>query len=61
MEGHRFVRYDGTATFMWTANEQDRVSVTRFLTHRRELTIKQAESAVAQPEKRKFLGFSFTC
>ena len=35
-------------------------SVTRFITHRLKLKVNQAKSAVAQPGKRKFLGFSFT-
>ena len=35
-------------------------SVTRFLTNRLKLKVKQAKSAVARPGQRKFLGFSFT-
>ena len=35
-------------------------SVTHFITHRLKLKVNQAKSAVARPEQRKFLGFSFT-
>jgi RNA-directed DNA polymerase len=35
-------------------------SITRFITHRLKLKVNQAKSAVARPEQRKFLGFSFT-
>jgi RNA-directed DNA polymerase len=35
-------------------------SIPRFITHRLKLTVNQAKSAVAGPEQRKFLGFSFT-
>jgi RNA-directed DNA polymerase len=34
-------------------------SVTRFLTTKLKLKVNQAKSAVAQPQARKFLGFSF--
>jgi RNA-directed DNA polymerase len=35
-------------------------SVTRFITTKLKLTVKQQKSAVARPWERKFLGFSFT-
>jgi RNA-directed DNA polymerase len=35
-------------------------SVTRFLTRRLKLKVNEAKSAVARPEERKFLGFSFS-
>src|ERR1035438_6300382 len=35
-------------------------NVTRFLTRRLKLKVKEAKSAVARPETRKFLGFSFS-
>jgi RNA-directed DNA polymerase len=34
--------------------------VTRFLTCRLKLKVNEAKSAVARPETRKFLGFSFS-
>src|SRR6266566_1911065 len=36
-------------------------SVTGFLTRRLKLKVNEAKSAVARPQERKFLGFSFTC
>src|SRR5438874_13295009 len=35
-------------------------SVSRFLTQKLRLTVNEAKSAVAQPEERKFLGFSIS-
>ena len=35
-------------------------NVTRFLTRRLKLKVNEAKSAVARPEQRKFLGFSFS-
>jgi RNA-directed DNA polymerase len=35
-------------------------SVTRFITVKLKLTVNEAKSAVARPQERKFLGFSFT-
>jgi RNA-directed DNA polymerase len=35
-------------------------SVTRFIRHPLKLKVNQAQSAVAQPRQRKFLGFSFS-
>jgi RNA-directed DNA polymerase len=35
-------------------------SITRFITHKLELKVNEAKSAVARPQQRKFLGFTFT-
>ena len=35
-------------------------SVTRFITQRLKLKVNEAKSAVARPQERKFLGFSFS-
>ena len=35
-------------------------SITRFMTQKLKLKVNEAKSAVAQPQERKFLGFSFT-
>ena len=35
-------------------------SITRFITHKLKLKVNEAKSAVAKPQERKFLGFSFT-
>jgi RNA-directed DNA polymerase len=35
-------------------------SITRFITQRLKLKVNEAKSAVARPQNRKFLGFSFT-
>jgi RNA-directed DNA polymerase len=35
-------------------------SITRFITHTLKLKVNEAKSAVARPQARKFLGFSFT-
>lgn len=61
--GHRFVRYaDDCNIYVNSERAGQRVmeSVTRFITHRLKLKVNQAKSAVARPEQRKFLGFSFT-
>ena len=61
--GHRFVRYaDDCNIYVGSERAGQRVmeSVTRFITHRLKLKVNQAESAVARPRQRKFLGFSFT-
>jgi RNA-directed DNA polymerase len=61
--GHRFVRYaDDCNIYVRSRRAGQRVmaSVTGFLTRRLKLKVNQAKSAVARPEARKFLGFSFT-
>jgi RNA-directed DNA polymerase len=35
-------------------------SITRFITHQLKLKVNETKSAVARPQERKFLGFSFT-
>jgi RNA-directed DNA polymerase len=61
--GHRFVRYaDDCNIYVRSRQAGQRVmaSVTRFITTRLKLTVNAAKSAVARPQARKFLGFSFT-
>jgi RNA-directed DNA polymerase len=61
--GHRFVRYaDDQNIYVASEPAGQRVmkSVTRFITERLKLQVNQEKSAVAQPWRRKFLGFSFT-
>jgi RNA-directed DNA polymerase len=60
---HHFVRYaDDCNIYVDSERAGQRVmeSITRFITHRLKLKVNQAKSAVAQPGRRKFLGFSFT-
>ena len=35
-------------------------SITRFITQKLKLKVNETKSAVARPQQRKFLGFSFT-
>ena len=61
--GHRFVRYaDDCNIYVRSERAGQRVmeSVTRFITQRLKLKVNEAKSAVARPQERKFLGFSFT-
>jgi RNA-directed DNA polymerase len=61
--GHRFVRYaDDCNIYVRSKRAGQRVmeSVTRFITQKLKLKVNEAKSAVARPQKRKFLGFSFT-
>src|SRR6202140_1732660 len=61
--GHRFVRYaDDCNLYGGSERAGQRVmeSVTHFITHRLKLKVNEAKSAVARPQERKFLGFSFT-
>ena len=61
--GHRFVRYaDDGNIYVGSERAGQRVmeSVTRFITQRLKLKVNEAKSAVARPQERKFLGFSFT-
>ena len=60
--GHRFVRYaDDCNIYVRSERAGHRVmeSVTRFITQQLKLTVNQAKSAVARPQERTFLGFSF--
>ena len=61
--GHRFVRYaDDCNIYVRSvrAGQRVRESLTRFITKQLKLKVNQAKSAVARPQERKFLGFSFT-
>jgi RNA-directed DNA polymerase len=61
--GHRFVRYaDDCNIYVGSERAGQRVmeSVTQFITQRLKLKVNEAKSAVARPQERKFLGFSFT-
>jgi RNA-directed DNA polymerase len=61
--GHRYVRYADDCNF-YVRSEQagQRVmeSITRFITRKLKLKVNEAKSAVARPQERKFLGFSFS-
>ena len=61
--GHRFVRYaDDCNIYVRSERAGQRVmeSITRFITQKLKLKVNEAKSAVARPQERKFLGFSFT-
>jgi RNA-directed DNA polymerase len=61
--GHRFVRYaDDSNIYVRSERAGQRVmaSVTRFITQKLKLKVNEAKSAVARPQERKFLWFSFT-
>src|SRR5450759_37630 len=61
--GHRFVRYaDDCNIYIRSERAGQRVmeSITRFITQKLKLKVNEAKSAVAPPQERKFLGFSFT-
>jgi RNA-directed DNA polymerase len=61
--GHRFVRYaDDCNVYVRSERAGQRVmkSVTRFITQKLSLKVNEAKSAVARPQERKFLGFSFS-
>ena len=61
--GHRFCRYaDDCNIYVRSRRAGERVmaSVTGFLTQKLKLKVNEAKSAVAQPEERKFLGFTIT-
>lgn len=61
--GHAFCRYaDDCNIYVRSQQAGERVmaSITRFLAETLKLTVNAAKSAVAQPWKRKFLGYSLT-
>jgi RNA-directed DNA polymerase len=61
--GHRFVRYaDDCNIYVRSQRAGQRVmdGITRFITQRLQLKVNDKKSAVARPQERKFLGFSFT-
>ena len=60
--GHRFVRYaDDCNIYVRSERAGQRVmeSVKRFIAKKLKLKVNEAKSAVAKPQDRKFLGFSF--
>jgi RNA-directed DNA polymerase len=61
--GHRFVRYvDDCNIYVRSQKAGERVlaGIEKFLEKRLKLKVNKAKSAVAKPNVRKFLGFSFT-
>jgi RNA-directed DNA polymerase len=60
--GHRFVRYaDDCNIYVRSERAGRRVmeSITRFIPQRLKLKVNETKSAVARPQERKLLGFSF--
>ncbi len=60
--GHRFARFaDDCNIYVRSERAGQRVmeSVKRFITGKLKLKVNEAKSAVAKPQERKFLGFSF--
>src|ERR1700680_3916717 len=60
---HRFVRYaDDCNIYVRSERAGQRVmeSITQFITQKLKLKVNEAKSAVARPQERKFLGFSFS-
>jgi len=61
--GHRFVRYaDDSNIYVRSERAGHRVmeSITRFITNTLKLKVNETKSAVARPQDRTFLGFTFT-
>ena len=61
--GHRYVRYaDDCNIYVRSERAGQRVmkNVTSFITGQLKLKVNENKSAVARPQERKFLGFSFT-
>jgi RNA-directed DNA polymerase len=61
--GHRFVRYaDDCNIYVRSERAGQRVmtSITQFITEKLKLKVNEKKSAVARPQERKFLGFTFT-
>src|SRR5438309_390981 len=61
--GDRFVRYaDDCSIYVRSERAGQRVmeSISRFITQKLKLKVNESKSAVARPQERKFLGFSFT-
>jgi RNA-directed DNA polymerase len=61
--GHRYVRYaDDCNIYVHSERAGQRVmkSITRFIMQKLKLKVNETKSAVARPQERKFLGFSFT-
>src|SRR5713101_2030316 len=61
--GHLFVRFeDDSNSFVRSERAGQRVmeSITRFITQRLKPKVNETKSAVARPQERKVLGFSFS-
>ena len=61
--GHRYLRYaDDCNIYVRSERAGQRVmkSITRFIMQKLKLKVNETKSAVARPQERKFLGFSFT-
>src|SRR2546421_6584252 len=61
--GLRFVRYaDDCNIYVRSERAGQRVmtSITRFITQKLKLKVNETKSAIARPQERKFLGFSFS-
>src|SRR3954449_2639410 len=61
--GLRFVRYaDDCNIYVRSERAGQRVmkSITQFITKKLKLKVNETKSAIARPQERKFLGFSFT-
>jgi RNA-directed DNA polymerase len=61
--GHRYLRYaDDNNIYVRSERAGHRVmkSITRFITEKLKLKVNEMKSAVARPQDRKFLGFSFS-
>src|SRR5947208_6827376 len=60
---HRYLRYaDDCNIYVRSERAGQRVmeGITRFITHQLKLKVNETKSAVARPQERKFLGFSFS-
>src|SRR5690242_3025654 len=61
--GHRYLRYaDDCNIYVRSQRAGQRVmeGITRFITNKLKLQVNETKSAVARPQERKFLGFSFS-
>ncbi|MDD4893614.1 MAG: reverse transcriptase domain-containing protein, partial [Candidatus Rickettsiella isopodorum] len=61
--GHKFVRYaDDCNIYVKSERSGERVmnSIRNFIVNKLKLKVNESKSAVARPQERKFLGFSFT-
>src|SRR5256884_1024860 len=61
--GHRYLRYaDDCNIYVHSQRAGQRVmeSITRFITQKLKLKVNETKSAVARPQERKLLGFSFS-
>src|SRR5438105_10186918 len=61
--GHRYLRYaDDCNIYVRSQRAGQRVmeSITRFITQKLKLKVNETKSAVARPQERKLLGFSFS-